>query len=281
MSPTISSKKPKTRPRGLQSQQSMEREKLILLVAAIALGASLLIHLVAWIVTGMVRSNARDRELEEMRQEQTTRLAELDENFAEKVKMVERERKERLSVKNREAEYNKRWNWDPAFAESDYEKALLKMRGLAGSRSLDKAGVRKLAEWANPYPFPGEEGAVEIESERRGRGLMLTIRVDLEAFKKDIRGDYLIRRADGREMLHGQGFHNRVYELVRWMIYDVMVYGHRANVYRVRVHCQQRSDAGRQEDVLVISGWRKPGRTVDSPDFIDYREEKNLLKGMR
>jgi hypothetical protein len=278
MSPTISTKKSKETKRAVKSRMGMEREKVILLAVAIACGASIIIHLAIQIVSAMSAGRVLDNELNAQKAQRVLVVQEDEEKFQQELEIAKKARGENLAAQHREEEYEKRLALDPALAQSDREKAMLKMKAIGEDPEIpDKEAVEKIVKLA----CPPKSGFLVTEQKNGGFMVQVAFPYKWVVDSHPEMAKYL------------PGYYYEVQKTAAGIMKDVFQFGGARNIASLTVACQnivsvKTSEGVKKElrDLFIVSG--SPGTAdwarVSRPEVENVWSKKRdqfptMLKG--
>jgi len=128
----ITKQAPAKRP-GQKSRRAMEREELVFYAVVVGCALTVLIHLLVQVGLSISAGRKYDRKEKFLEAGQALKVVEDEEQYAEEMKIVTSGQTEDRAAKKRAEEFEKRQNFDPAYAQSEQEKNLLEMKKLGES----------------------------------------------------------------------------------------------------------------------------------------------------
>lgn len=222
MSPTISTKKTKQTKRVKKSRRAMERENVIFYGVAIGVAVTIVIHLILQIISASEAGQIRAQELQAFKSERLLVLVEDEQIFTTELDIAKTARGDNLAAQRREEELDQRRAYEPDFALSNREQAMLEMLQIGGDEEMSpEDALKKIAKLASP-----SRSGVGVFKQKKGFKVEVAFAYEGVIKTHPEVGNYL------------PGIYREVRRTAAGIMRDVFAFGGPHGVTRVVVSCQ-------------------------------------------
>lgn len=232
---------------GQKSRLALAREELIFYGVILGCVLTLLIHFWAQVWWAHSASKKNLQEVQAKEALHQNQVHEAEDRYAEEIKIVQEASTEDRATRQRTLEFERRGNFEPMFAKSDTEKAMLEMKKLGENPAAGAEALTKIAKLACP-PKSG------VAVTPIGSGENAVYKVEIAISHKEVT-ESVLDKLDN----YLPGIYFEVRLTAAGIIKDLMMFGG-GKVSSVTVHCQNKvtvkmgdSEKSEVRDIMVVS----------------------------